>query len=271
MIEFFKSKLTSAKSKADTPRVPEGTRVYAIGDVHGCADLLASLAAAIDEEIDADRSEGVETHIVLLGDLVDRGPDSAGVVEFARKWRKRRSVRILWGNHEEMFVRAFEDKDVLKHFLRFGGRETLMSYGVDRKAFSKSSLEEIQAMMEEVVPAKHRKFIAKFEDMIQFGDYLFVHAGIKPGVALDKQKKRTLRWIREPFLSHADSFGPVVVHGHTITDAPDNAGNRIGIDTGAYASGKLTALVLEGRKLRYITARETKRGGIVVDGAKVPA
>lgn len=271
MIDFFKTKLTSSKAKANMPRVPEGQRVYAIGDVHGRLDLLTALAQVVEDEITAGEVEGVESHIVLLGDLVDRGPDSAGVVEYSRKWRKQRPVHILWGNHEEMFVKSFEDTDVLRHFLRHGGRETLMSYGVARKAFSKATLPELQAMMEEIVPAKHRKFIGKFEDMVQIGDYLFVHAGIRPGVELEEQKKRTLRWIREPFLSHRESFGPVVVHGHTITQEPEDMGNRIGIDTGAYATGRLTAIVLEGKKRRYITARETKKGNIKVEGGKVPA
>ncbi|MDE1467081.1 metallophosphoesterase family protein [Aurantiacibacter sp. D1-12] len=271
MIEYFKSKLTSSKAKEDQPKVPKGQRVYAIGDVHGRLDLLEALARDIEAEIAEGEAESVESLIIMLGDLVDRGPDSAGVVDFVKKWRKRRDVRILWGNHEEMFVKAFEDEDVLRHFLRHGGRETLMSYGMERKAFSKSSLEEIQALMEAMVPAKHRKFISNFEDMVLVGDYLFVHAGIKPGVPLEEQKKRTLRWIREPFLSHKDPHGPVVVHGHTITDEPVNAGNRIGIDTGAYATGRLTALVLEGKKRRYIAARETKKGNIKVEGARVSA
>ncbi len=271
MIEYFKTKLTSSKEKADLPKVPKGERVYAIGDVHGRADLLIALAEAIDEEIDAAKSEGISSRVILLGDLVDRGPDSAGVIDFAKKWSKRHSVRILWGNHEEMFVKAFEEKDVLRHFLRHGGRETLMSYGMERKAFSKLSLSEIQQRMNEAVPAKHRKFMSKFEDMVLVGDYLFVHAGIKPGVPLEEQKKRTLRWIREPFLSHKKSHGPVVVHGHTITDEPVNAGNRIGIDTGAYATGRLTGLVLEGKKRRYIAAHETKKGNIKIEGARVPA
>ncbi|MBH5323416.1 metallophosphoesterase [Aurantiacibacter sediminis] len=271
MIQYVTNMFGSKKAKKSLPRIPAGQRVYAVGDIHGRADLFAALADAIDAEIAECDADGIQCHIILLGDLVDRGPDSAGVIDQAKAWGKRRSVRTLIGNHEEMFLDAFESKDVLRHFLRHGGRETLMSYGIDRKAFSKLSVSEIQQLMEEAVPAKHRKFLRKCEDMVQFGDYLFVHAGISPGVPLDQQKTRALRWIREPFLSHTGSHGVVVVHGHTITDEPVQTGNRIGIDTGAYASGRLTALVLEDDGRRYLTARETKKGNIKVDGEKVPA
>lgn len=269
MINYFKSMLTSPKAKKDRPRVPKGERVYAIGDIHGRKDLLEVLGAAIEAEIA--EAQDTEPRIILLGDLVDRGPDSAGVLKYARKWRKRQKVHILCGNHEEMFLQGFKDKDVLRHFLRHGGRETLESYGVERKAFSKATLAELQQIMHDVVPAKDIKFISDFEDMVLVGDYLFVHAGISPGVPLDEQKKRTLRWIREPFLSHKASHGPIVVHGHTITDEPVDAGNRIGIDTGAYASGRLTALVLEGKKRRYLTAYETKKGNLKVEGEELVA
>ncbi|KLI64297.1 serine/threonine protein phosphatase [Aurantiacibacter marinus] len=271
MIQYLKSMFTpsKAKTKQELPRVPKGHRVYAVGDVHGRSDLFTALVDAIEEDIRDGEAEGLEPDIVLLGDLVDRGPDSAGVIELARKWTRTRTVHVLCGNHEEMFLNSFEDKDILRHFLRHGGRETLLSYGMDRKIFTKATLDEIQQMLEEFVPKKHRKFISGFEDMVQLGDYLFVHAGIEPGVPLDEQKQRSLRWIREPFLSYGKSHGLVVVHGHTITDEVVDAGNRIGIDTGAYASGRLTALVLEGKKRRYLTAIEGKNGAISVDGAKL--
>ncbi len=271
MIQYFKSMFTpsKAKTKKELPRVPKGRRVYAVGDVHGRSDLFKALVEAIEDDIRDGEADGLEPDIVLLGDLVDRGPDSAGVVEQARKWTKRRTVHVLCGNHEEMFLNSFEDRDILRHFLRHGGRETLISYGMDRKLFTKLTLDELQQMMDGVVSKKHRKFISGFEDMVQLGDYLFVHAGIEPGVALEDQKQRSLRWIREPFLSYGKSHGLVVVHGHTITDEVVDAGNRIGIDTGAYASGRLTALVLEGKKRRYLTAIEGKNGYVGVEGAKL--
>lgn len=271
MIQYFKSMFTSAKAKKELPRVPKGHRVYAVGDIHGCSHLFMSLIEAIDADIRDGDKDGVESLVILLGDLVDRGPDSAGVVELARKWSKMRPVRILCGNHEEMFLESFGHKETLRHFLRHGGRETLQSYGIDRKALTKASIGEVQELMEAHVPNKHRKFIEGFEDLVQLGDYLFVHAGIEPGVPLEAQKKRTLRWIREPFLSYAKSHGLVVVHGHTITDDVVDAGNRIGVDTGAYSSGRLTALVLEGTHRRYFCAVEGKKGKITIEGAKLEA
>jgi len=239
---------------ADTvaPTLPPGQRVYAVGDIHGRRDLFEALVVAIDAD---DAAAGpAETTIILLGDLVDRGADSAGVIALARQWQARRRVRILGGNHEEMFLRSFEEPEMFRHFLRHGGRDTVLSYGIDRAEFVAADLEQAQQLMRERVPPQDIAFIHSFENMVRIGDYLFVHAGIDPRVPLDAQRPQDLRWIREPFLSHPDSHGPVVVHGHTITDEPEDCGNRIGIDTGAFMSGRLTALALEDTGRRYIEA-----------------
>lgn len=242
------------------PAVPPGQRVYAVGDIHGRRDLFEALVAAIDAD---DAAAGpAETTVILLGDLVDRGPDSAGVIALARAWQARRLVRILGGNHEEMFLRGFDELEVFRHFLRHGGRETVLSYGVDRARFLQATMEEAQQLMCESVPREDIAFLEGFEDMVTIGEYVFVHAGIDPRVPLEEQKRRDLRWIREPFLSHSDSHGPVVVHGHTISDAPEDCGNRIGIDTGAFMSGRLTALVLEGTERRYLEAFEAEGGTV---------
>lgn len=237
-----------------TAAVPAGERVYAVGDIHGRLDLFAALVEAIESD---DAAAGpAATTVILLGDLVDRGPDSAGVIDLARGWQRRRAVRILAGNHEEMFLRSFGDIETFRHFLRHGGRETVLSYGVDRAHFLTATLEEAQDMMRAAVPQDEIDYLTAFEDMVAIGDYLFVHAGIDPRVPIDQQKRRDLRWIREPFLSHAEPHGPVVVHGHTISEAAEDCGNRIGIDTGAFMTGRLTALVLEGTGRRYIEAVE---------------
>ncbi|MDF1834433.1 MAG: metallophosphoesterase family protein [Alteraurantiacibacter sp. bin_em_oilr2.035] len=271
MIHYLTSMFSTPKAKNDPPRIPKGRRVYAIGDVHGCAELLMSLIEGIEEDIIRGEKEGIESQIILLGDLIDRGPDSAAVIDLVCKWREMRPVEVLFGNHEEMFLESFEDTEMLRHFLRHGGRETLISYGADAKKLSNSSVAEVQTLMNRIVPAKHRKFVESFEDMIQVGDYLFVHAGILPGVPLDKQKKRHLRWIREPFLSHCKSHGMIVVHGHTIIDEVEDTGYRIGIDTGAYSSGRLTALVLEGKKRRCLAAVTGKKGKVFVEGTRLIA
>ena len=236
------------------PSIPDGQRVYAVGDIHGRLDLFEALVAAIEAD-DAARAPA-ETLIVLLGDLVDRGDDSRGVIEFARDLQRRRPVRILAGNHEEMFLRSLSDIETFRHFIRHGGRETLLSYGINHGQFQAASMEEAQQLASEAVPADHLAFLESFEDMIQLGDYLFVHAGIDPRLPIDQQRSRDLRWIREPFRSHEGSHGVVVVHGHTICDEPEDCGNRIGIDTGAFMSGRLTALILEGTARCYLEAAE---------------
>jgi serine/threonine protein phosphatase 1 len=242
--------------------IPPGQRVYAVGDIHGRLDLFEALVAAIDADDAA--AAPAETTVVLLGDLVDRGADSAGVIELDRAWQQRRRVRILAGNHEEMFLRSFNSIEMFRHFLRHGGRETVLSYGIDHAAFARAELEEAQAMMRAAVPREDIAYLEGFEDMIAIGDYLFVHAGIDPRVPIGEQTVHDLRWIREPFLSHAEAHGQVVVHGHTISDSPEDCGNRIGIDTGAFMTGRLTALVLEGTQRRYIEAVESSDGAIAV-------
>ena len=247
-------KILRKQPERPLPAIPAGERVYAVGDIHGRLDLFDALIAAIEAD-DAERGVA-DTTIILLGDLVDRGPDSAGVLTAARALARRRTVRILCGNHEEMFLRSFADVVALRGFLRFGGRETVLSYPIVSSVWNQATLDEAQQLMRAAVPAKDVAFIKSFEDLIVCGDYLFVHAGIEPGLPLELQKSDKLRWIREPFLSHKGDFAHVVVHGHTIEDEPVLRRNRIGIDTGAYASGRLTALGLEGTQRWLIQACE---------------
>lgn len=247
-------KLFRAADSAPRPAIPAGERIYAVGDVHGRADLLAALRDAIEAD-DAARGPA-RTTVILLGDLIDRGPDSAGVIALARAWQAARTVRCLTGNHEEMFLQSLGDVEVLRHFLRYGGKETVLSYPVDPREYTRAELAETQALMHAAIPAADIAFIRAFEDRIAIGDYLFVHAGIRPDVPLDEQAVSDLRWIRQPFIDHPAEFGAVVVHGHTIFDVPDIRHNRIGIDTGAYASGRLTALGLEGQARWLIAAAQ---------------
>ncbi len=259
MLQFLRS-LFFDNPEAALPAVPSDERVYAIGDIHGRLDLLDALIDAIEQE-DAE-APAAETTVILLGDLIDRGADSAGVIRRAREWQGQRKVRILCGNHEEMFLRSFKDAEIMRHFLRHGGRQTLLSYGVDRDALADASIEKAQKLMNRAVPGADRVYISGFEDIIEIGDYVFVHAGVDPEVPLEAQRKSDLRWIREPFLSYAEPLEKVVVHGHTISNLPEDRGNRIGIDTGAYSSGRLTALVLEGSCRRFIEAVEREEGTI---------
>ncbi|MEM6476225.1 MAG: metallophosphoesterase family protein [Pseudomonadota bacterium] len=247
--------LFRSKPAARLPAVPDGTRYYVIGDIHGRLDLYNALSRAIEED-DAQRNDS-ETHVILLGDLVDRGPESAGVIARTREWQKHRNVRVLVGNHEEMFLQAFKKPDVLRHFLKHGGRDTILSYGLSKKQLNAMTLDELHALLPQLVPQSERDYIASFEKMIIAGDYLFVHAGIDPSKPIDAQKRSDLLWIRDRFLNHEGPLEKVVVHGHTIFDRVMDCGNRIGIDTGAFRSGVLTALVLEGDQRRVLQVCDT--------------
>ncbi|HMP55750.1 MAG TPA: metallophosphoesterase family protein [Novosphingobium sp.] len=245
------------------PAIGPGERVYAVGDIHGRLDLLEPLVAAIEAD-DGGRGPA-ETTLVLLGDLVDRGPDSAGVISFARDLAARRRVRILAGNHEEMFLGSLDKLDTLRHFIKHGGRETILSYPVEPSVYRELTLEETQGLVRAIVPEADLAFMRGFEDRFVIGDYLFVHAGIMPGVPLEAQKTEYLRWMREPFLSFKGDHGWCVVHGHTITDDVVVTANRIGIDTGAYASGRLTTLGLEGTARWLIQAVKPEDGPVAIE------
>lgn len=230
-------------------RLPEGARgyrAYVVGDVHGKLDLLDELLAKIDENLD--RSPAKKAVLVFVGDLIDRGPSSAGVVERLRTY-SRPGVKtvFLLGNHEEVLLRILDgDTSLIAQWLGFGGAQCLASYGFDPGALTAVSEADALTAIRSAIPTQHSRFLQGFADSFRFGDYLIVHAGIRPGVDLDQQLQSDLRWIRQPFLGDDRDHGFVVVHGHTITEAIDERPNRIGIDTGAYASGVLTALVIEG-------------------------
>ncbi|HEX6741174.1 MAG TPA: metallophosphoesterase [Sphingomicrobium sp.] len=246
-----------SRSSSAGPRGPRGQRAYVVGDVHGRLDLLDELLADIGRDI-AERPPA-KVLLVFLGDLIDRGPHSAQVVERLRTYR-RDGVRpiFLLGNHEEVMLRILGgEAEHVAGWLRFGGAQCLESYGADPRPIAAASDEVAVATIRAAIPANHVEFLKGFVDTCRFGDYLFVHAGIRPGVALDRQRQSDLRWIREPFLADEADHGFVVVHGHTISATVDERPNRIGIDTGAYRSGTLTALAIEGSR-RWFLATSAK-------------
>jgi serine/threonine protein phosphatase 1 len=245
-----------SRDKQGWPSGPAGQTAYVVGDIHGRLDLLDQLLERIRRDIAERRPE--KTLLVFLGDLLDRGPDSAGVVERLRTYR-RDGVRAIFllGNHEEVLLRIVAgEAQLIPSWLRFGGAQCLRSYGGDPLRIATlgdaAAVEAIRA----VIPPEHLEFIGSFADTCRFGDYLFVHAGIRPGVELDQQTQQDLRWIREPFLADETDHGFVVIHGHTIRPEIEERPNRIGIDTGAYATGVLTALVIDGPERRHLDTRE---------------
>ena len=199
-----------------------------------------------------------KTLLVFLGDLIDRGPSSAQVIDRLRSY-KADGVRtvFLLGNHEEVLLRILNgDASLIPSWLRFGGAECLKSYGADPLAIAAHDDAEAISALRAAIPQEHVEFLRSFVDTCRFGDYLFVHAGIRPGVSIDQQLQSDLRWIREPFLFDQTDHGCVVVHGHTISPEVEERPNRIGIDTGAYRTGILTALALEGRERWYLDTRK---------------
>lgn len=225
---------------------PKGHRLYAIGDIHGRLDLLDELLGQIAS--DNKSRKPARATIVFLGDLIDRGPQSSGVVERLRTYRPSFARTVfLMGNHEEVFLRIMGgETDILADWLKFGGAECIRSYGIDPLDLESREPAAALRLLRRAIPKEHLKFVSGFVDSASFGEYLFVHAGIRPGVPLAHQAPQDLRWIRAPFLDDKSDHGRVVVHGHTISERVDMKPNRIGIDTGAYWSGVLTAMGLEG-------------------------
>lgn len=234
-----------SNDKARRATIPPGQRVYAIGDVHGRLDLLVRLIQKISDHerqcVEAD------TKIILLGDIIDRGPYAAECVEYLLHANVGFApIVCLLGNHEAVFLEILRGRADLhgSGWLAFGGAETLQSYGFPEAALDLVG-EEFKELAERLVPAEHVQFLQSLPLYASLGDYLFVHAGLRPAVALAEQDPEDLLWIRGEFLKSRRSHGQVVVHGHTTVTEPELLPNRIGIDTGAWRTGRLTALCLE--------------------------
>lgn len=235
------------------PRVAEGRRVYAVGDVHGRIDLLRRLGRLIAE--DARAAAPADKIVVYLGDYVDRGPGSFAVVDLLLNEPLAGFQAVhLKGNHEDLMLGFLEDARVGPTWFMNGGIATMESYGVDvfDPVGGADSPEEARRRLRELLPRAHLDFLRRLALSHREGDYLFVHAGVRPGVPLAEQRPSDLLWIRGEFLDSAADFGRVVVHGHTISAEPEVRANRIGIDTGAYYSNRLTCLVLEGSDRRFL-------------------
>jgi len=231
------------------PSLPDGQLLYAIGDIHGRLDLLGMLLATI--EADAAQSRSSQKTLVFLGDYIDRGPDSRGVVEVLLDGLPPDfEPHFLKGNHEALLLAFLDDASTLHQWLINDAKTTMRSYGVDVRLLERevTSPETWRGAFVAALPESHRHFFQSLTLMATFGDYLFVHAGLRPGVPIEAQDERDLIWIRHEFLDSTVDFGKFVVHGHTPVARPNMRSNRIDIDTGAVFSNRLTALRLEGNK-----------------------
>jgi serine/threonine protein phosphatase 1 len=233
------------------PRVPSGRRIYAVGDVHGRADLLSDLFMRIDDDLEVrPTADSVQ---VFLGDYIDRGASSRQVIDLLIARRRQCKVLFLKGNHEECALQFLSDPTVFSEWRNMGGLSTLVSYGVvPARRDDPQSQQKASTAFRRALPDSHRRFIAGLALSFTCGDFFFVHAGARPGIQLQRQSQHDLLWIRDDFLLHEEDFGMVVVHGHTPIYEPDIRSNRINIDTGAYATGRLTCLVLEGDDMRFL-------------------
>lgn len=230
------------------PRLPDGVRIYAISDIHGCAHLLEQMFRVID--VDVANSRPHHAIEVFLGDYVDRGPDTRSTLELLLARSRRSNTIFLKGNHEALLTQLLRDPRRIGDWLRFGGLQTLRSYGLSPSA--EPDAEEQRALLRELesrMPRDHHDFLRQLRLTFTCGDFFFVHAGVRPGVSLRRQKEADLLWIRDAFLHSDRNFGKYVVHGHTPVRSAELLANRANIDTGAYATGNLTLLSIQGSSM----------------------
>ncbi|MCG8441419.1 MAG: serine/threonine protein phosphatase [Caulobacterales bacterium] len=251
------------------PRVasaPRDTVIYAVGDVHGCDALLSRMLSDIvaDAETLAGTPDGAGLSrrvLVFLGDYVDRGPSSRKVIDrLMRELPTGFEARFLKGNHEDAMLQFLSgDTDMGPRWREFGGLDTLASYGVDLQRGPSNAIDwdATRFLFEQNVPAEHRAFLENLESMAVLGDYVFVHAGVRPGVLLRDQREHDVMWIRDDFLYDDGPLEKVVVHGHTAQNAPFWSDRRIGVDTGAYSSGVLTSVRLFGETVEFLQTQSS--------------
>jgi serine/threonine protein phosphatase 1 len=249
MFGFLRSRRNS-----ELPRLAEGVRIYAFGDIHGRADLLKQMFTEIDADLA--RSPVNRSMEIYLGDYIDRGPHSAHTLDLLiARSRKRESV-FLKGNHEAYFLEVLRDPTKFENWRQIGGLETMMSYGVQPLLNPDATdRDKLISLLNDAVPKEHLVFLRGLKASFACGDFFFAHAGVRPGIPLKQQHEADLLWIRNEFLESETHFGKFVVHGHTPVREPDIRANRINIDTGAYATGNLTLLRIEGSSMLVSSTR----------------
>ena len=243
--------LRELRVRGRRPSLPAELRIYAIGDIHGRLDLLDELLARISSDI-ALRPTARPLY-VFLGDYIDRGSASRETIDRLIEHGKTHESVFLKGNHELIAIKCLSDRGLFDQWLRLGGLETLVSYGVPAETLANGKqIAELQSAFHGALPQAHFRFFRDLKNSFECGDFFFAHAGVKPNVELSRQKENDLLWIRGEFLTSKDDFGKIIVHGHTPTHEIEVAPNRINIDTGAFATGRLSCLVLEGEQLSVI-------------------
>jgi serine/threonine protein phosphatase 1 len=246
MLGFLKSRQSTKK-----PRLPEGIRVYALGDIHGRADLLEQMFTVI--EADLARNPVDRPIHVFLGDYIDRGPDSAGTLDLLIDRGRRFETVCLKGNHEAYMLEVLRDPGKLGEWRKFGGLSTLMAYGL-QPSLNPDTDEQVELIqtLAKHIPDTHLRFLESLPPSFECGDFFFVHAGVRPGVPLNEQTEGDMLWIRDEFLDSEENFGKFIVHGHTPVREPDIRPNRANLDTGAYATGNLTLLTIQDDRMMVL-------------------
>jgi len=243
--------LRELRVRGRRPSLPAELRIYAIGDIHGRLDLLNELLARISSDIALRPT--VRPLYVFLGDYIDRGSASCETIDRLIEHGKTHESVFLKGNHELIAIKCLSDRGLFDQWLRLGGLETLVSYGVPAETLANGKqIAELQSAFHGALPQAHFRFFRDLKNSFECGDFFFAHAGVKPNVELSRQKENDLLWIRGEFLTSKDDFGKIIVHGHTPTREIEVGPNRINIDTGAFATGCLSCLVLEGQELSVI-------------------
>jgi len=227
--------------------VPE--RIYAIGDIHGRLDLLERAIAAIRRDVE---EHGPAALTVTVGDYVDRGLQSRGVLDRLIENPFPTPYVAIKGNHESMLEAFLADPATGPYWRQQGGLQTLQSYGIRIRGFMVANFAEARDQLRAALPGPHVDFLHSLKTSLSRGKYFFCHAGVRPGVPLERQSEDDLLWIRDAFLASDTNFGKIVVHGHTPVAEPEVLPNRIGIDTGAFATGRLTCVALSGGAPRFL-------------------
>ncbi|WP_339039485.1 metallophosphoesterase family protein [Bradyrhizobium symbiodeficiens] len=239
--------LTRPRAPVPKPQLPEGVRIYAISDIHGCAHLLQPMLRVIDADVACSRPRyAIE---VFMGDYIDRGPDTRYTLDLLIERSRRGNAVFLKGNHEAFLVNVFEDPSLFEDWIAVGGTQTLMSYGLAPPDLRRDEPASIMRNLIRAMPPEHLEFLDDLRLSFTCGDFFFVHAGVRPGVALAEQTERDLLWIREEFLRSEEQFGKHIVHGHTPVRSAEFKANRVNIDTGAYATGNLTLMSIQGSRM----------------------